>query len=131
MCTWVFCGLIIQSVFTLLVSASFTCYSLNLGLGLAMASTYRPHKPLGSKIIFTMVHFGIYCVHCCNVIWRTTEWQKQLVFMEANGSAEGLVKVATREIQMPTKLAGNVKIRYSVKRECLNFIFSTYYFAYF
>ena len=49
---------------------------------------------------FKMAHFGNYHTHCCDVIWRITEWQKNgefLVFMEAEDSAEGLVKVATRE----------------------------------
>ena len=51
-----------------------------------------------------------------------------LVFMEAEDSAAGLVKVATRE-KVYTKLAGKVKLHYTV--ECLNFIFSTKDFAYF
>ena len=40
-------------------------------------------------------------MRCCDVIWRTTEWEKKhdefLVFMKAEDSSEGIVKVATRK----------------------------------
>ena len=47
-----------------------------------------------------MTHLENYHMRCCDVIWRTTERQKNgefLVFMEAEDSAEGLVKLATHE----------------------------------
>ena len=57
-----------------------------------------------------------------------------LVFMNAEDSLEGLVKVAThKKVWKYAKLAGKGKTHYSVTTECagLNFIFAKKDFAYF